>query len=295
MAADDLTPRSTSLSGGGGGATTLTGLTDTPAGYGVNGQVLTTNGVNAATWSAPAAAYALDPSDWVSIAGVQGVGTGTALAAATYPDLADADAGQALGSGPTELSSGALRIAPGVATSTMSGIDLGTIPVSTDGVSAVRVALSISGRNVNNSINYNVGLWVSDGTDTATAAVYGCGFGCNGTPGGGETVNYNRTGANRGALTGALPNGGFIAYALGGPAPYVDLAATRDGATGNVDIWIGQYGGWRILYTFAAATTAAAHVMLLCRSNTTSLTVGLDVTHILPAGALAQATPPRVS
>lgn len=32
------------------GTTTLTGLSDTPAGYGTNGQVLTTNGTSAATW-----------------------------------------------------------------------------------------------------------------------------------------------------------------------------------------------------------------------------------------------------
>lgn len=80
----------------GSGATTLIALTDTPAGYGVNGQVLTTNGANAAVWADASGAFTWPSHDWRSQADV-GVGTSTPIDLATHlPDLSTIDTGTAL-------------------------------------------------------------------------------------------------------------------------------------------------------------------------------------------------------
>ena len=290
MAADDLTPRSTSLSGGDGGATTLVGLTDTPAGYGVNGQVLTTNGVNAATWATSAGVFALDPSDWKAIAGVEGVGTGTALAAASFPDLSVADAGQALAAAPAELTSGALRLLSVVNDTNPAGIDLGNIANATDGAVAVSLRPYIAGLNYTTGQTYSFGLAIVNGTDSAAnnnvyAGIY------NATTPNGSGLFHRGSTAGRGTFSAS----GSTTYDTPKGAVSIDLALTRDGATGDCTWWVGESGGWRQLYRLAAFASGAAKVMLMMHSGAASLTVGMDVTHICKAGVLTQDTPPRAA
>ena len=276
----------------GGGATTLIALTDTPANYGANGQVLTTNGVDAATWETPSAAFALDPTDWVSIAGVQGAGTGTALVAATYPDLSVADGGQALASGPTAVASGAARrVAATTNNTSLQGIDLGDIALNTSGAVAVRLKPYIDGVNIFSTRAWSFSIAIVDGTDSALDNNVLAGFGNSSAAAGPFLWRRNST-AGRGTYSASSSLG----YAGARDGSTLDMCVTRDGATGDVAVYGAIAGGpWSRLYNYAAFTTAEAKVMLLMHSGTASLTVACDVTHILPAGVLAQTTPPRVS
>lgn len=272
----------------GGGATTLVGLTDTPAGYGSASQVLQTNGADAAAWATPG--LVLDPSDWVSLSGVEGVGTGTALTVANFPDLSTADAGQALAAAPSELGSGALRLLAVVNDTNPAGIDLGNIANATDGAVAVRLRPFVDGLNYTTGQTYSFGLAIVNGTDSAAnnnvyAGIY------NATTPNGSGLFHRGSTAGRGVFS----TTGSTTYDTPKGAVTIDLALTRDGATGDCTWYIGEGGGWRRLYRAAAFASGAAKVMLMMHSGAASLTLGMDVTHICKAGALGQDTPPRAA
>lgn len=268
----------------GGGSTTLTGLTDTPAGYGVNGQVLTTNGANAATWSA--AGYAIDPTDWVSLAGVEGVGTGTALTVANYPDLNTADGAQVL-AGLAQFGSVALRLTAQTNNTTWQGIELAELANAADGAVACRVRLKMTGIQHDAARSWGVGIAIYDGTDTAVDNNRLAGVAGTSTPNGSGTFFRTST-AGRGTTIPAIQTYGWI---KGGEA--VDLCVTRDGTTGDVVMGLkADTGQWLEIGRNAAWATGAVKVALMLRSATAGLGISADVTHI---GAFATAAFPQVS
>ena len=277
------------INGGGsarGGTTTLTGLTDTPAGYGVNGQVLTTNGVGASTWATPSAAYALDPTDWVSLAGVEGVGTGTALTVANYPDLNTADGAQAL-AGLAQFGSVALRATATVNNFTWQGIELAELANTADGAVACRVRMSLLGIQHDTTRSWGVGIAIYDGTNTAANNNRLAGVAGTSTPNGSGTFFRTST-AGRGTTIPAIQTYGWTKG-----AGAIDLAVTRDGTTGDVLMAVKDADGqWLEIGRNAAWATGAVKVALMLRSFTAGLSVVADVTHI---GTFATASLPQVS
>lgn len=160
-----------------GGASALTALTDTPAGYGVNGQVLTTNGVDAATWETPVGAFAWSPDDWRASADV-GIGTSTAIDLATHlPDLSTIDAGTALRK--RALVNGRAIIAPTEGTAFVDAVGVKVVDVAAgDFTVAVALDTLFDGVTFNSStISWAQGIVCFDGTDPAADKFSGGGTG----------------------------------------------------------------------------------------------------------------------
>jgi hypothetical protein len=160
-----------------GGASALIALTDTPAGYGSNGQVLTSNGVDAAAWQTPGAAFAWPSSDWRSAADA-GIGTSTAIDLATdLPDLSTIDAGTALRK--RALVGGRAIIAPteGTAFVDAAGVKVAEVAAG-DFTVAVALDTLFDGVTFNSStIQWAQGLVCFDGTDPAADKFSGGGSG----------------------------------------------------------------------------------------------------------------------
>ena len=224
-----------------------------------------------------------NPNDWTALDGVVGVGTGTALTTAAFPDLNSVDSGQVLAS-LTALSSGALRVRAQTANSTWQGLSLGTSSAGVDRCVAVRVVPYAAGVNYTSSRDWGIGIAVWDDA-VASGNNLLRGVGGSSTPNGDGLFSRTST-AGRGTALSTVQT-----YSVVKSGQPLDLIACKDGSTGTTTHWIGLPGGLMQLNSSAWAPGDSLF-SLMVRGATASLTVGFDVTHI---GDFAQATPPLVT
>lgn len=235
------------INGGGsaGGTTTLTGLTDTPAGYGANGQVLTTNGVGATTWAtASAGGFPGDPlaSPDVGINGTAAFDLGTNV------DMNTIDGG---GNALTALTlqGGALRMRPPVTSvDYVSGAYLGAMPAG-DFVAGARLVVAAE---FDSSRYLRYGLACQVGTNPPGVMAGGF-FNQTGDLNGADAVLYRNTGGRTSAGAGTsvaatLPN-------LGATPSFIDFWIKRSGNI--VQVWWGQYTALRNIGSYDTGSAAA--------------------------------------
>lgn len=262
---------------GGGGATALTALTDTPAGYGANGQVLTTNGVNATTWETPAGAFAWPDIDWRAHASAVGVGTGTPLVLGDYPDLSVADGGVALAAAPSLTAAGRLIITPtsGTVDGTPAGIKIADVAAG-DYTAIVAFGHVFTGLNANATGYYEIGLAGFTGTDTQADSFAG---GVLGRANDAMQTGYYAKWTDSGlggrdvAFTSAAQR-----YALDHGRSF-SMALTRVGNV--VSAYIGDGDSWDFLYSNDEGSAPAGIVALMCSCETAAATLKVGLTNVL--------------
>ena len=275
-----------------GGSTTLTGLTDTPAGYGNNGDVLTSNGADAATWVAPAGAFAWPADAWQAHASTIGIGTGTALVAADYPDLSVADAGVALAGGPTLAADGKVTMSPtsGTVEATPAGVNLASVAAG-DYTVVVELSHLFTGGSADeaaDSVYWEMGLVGFTGTDSSAGAVSGvvCGRAL-------DKIQTNYLSKwNSAAGRGAMAKVTVQDYALA-PGRSMSMAIVRTG--NDIKSYIGDGVAWDFIAVETEASAPASIVGLLCscQSAAATLTVGLRNLLVLDDGAAGAGTLPN--
>lgn len=231
--------------GGGGGATALIDLTDTPSGYGVSGQVLASNGVDAAAWSTPTVGgFPGDPFASPDL----GINGAAAFDLGVNVDMSTVDGG---GNALTALTlqGGALRMRPPVTSvDYVSGAYLSAMPAG-DFVAGARIAVAAE---FDSTRYLRYGLACQVGTNPPGVMAGGF-FNQTGDLNGADAMLYRNTGGRTSAGFGTtaaatLPN-------LGATPSFIDFWIKRSGTI--VQAWWGQYTALRNIGSYNTASTAA--------------------------------------
>lgn len=227
--------------------------------------------------------FAWAPDDWRSHASAVGIGTGTDLVLADYPDLATADGGVALASRAL-AADGKVVIAPtsGVADGTPAGVKIADVAAG-DYTVAVDFGHLLVGLDANTSGYYEIGLAGFTGTDTQTDSFAGGVLG--------RAADKMQTGYYAKWLDSGL-GGRDVAttsltqdYALDHGRTF-SMAVVRVGNV--VTAYIGDGVSWDMLYSNDEGSAPAGLVALMCSCQSAApagLKVGLRNVLVLDDGA----------